>query len=97
MVNYYVPEQIDLHRKLLEAVRQHISQDPQEVMNCILTAANTRSSEICSALDAFVQQYGGLPLQYGICLANMWGDFYHYPEELDIRNGHNPFLYRYIS
>jgi hypothetical protein len=63
-------------------------------MMCLLKQFEDRNGSHCSDIDEFVARHGGLPLQYGICLAKQREDFYHYPHELDIRNGHKPFLYR---
>ena len=94
VIKYYTPKQILLHQELLSAIRLHIAQDPQELMHCLLKPLEDKNSTQCGALDQFVERFGGLPLQYGICLAKQREDFFHYPHELEIRNGHTPFLYR---
>lgn len=94
VIKYYIPNQVALHKELLAAVRQHIALDPQQLMQCLLKPLEEKSAHQCSDLDEFVARNGGLPLQYGICLAKQREDFYRYPHELDIQNGNTPFMYR---
>ena len=91
---YYTKKQIRLHEDLLESVRQTTSQDPNQYLQCLKQSINEINDTSCGPIDSFVKSSAGLPLQYGICLAKQREDFYHYPYELEVRNGFRPFMYR---
>ena len=84
---YYAAEssQLNAHRQLLAAVRRQI-------------AANVIDPEdLSSPLSEFARLFAGEPLLYGVCLQKQHLDPQRFPQQLDVRNGHRPFLYSLIG
>lgn len=91
---YYVEEQLESHRRLLEAVRTLIAQSDTQAARNATSDGSHRSDE--TALDEFARLFAGQPVIYGVCLQHQHVDLQRFPQTLDIRNGHRPFLYRSV-
>lgn len=78
--------QLDAHRELLAAVRRQIS------------ANDADSGDAASSpMNAFAERFAGEPLLYGVCLQKQHLDPQRYPQRLEVRNGHRPFLYSLVG
>ncbi len=85
---YYTPSQQDLHRQFYTALHSDIIQD-------ISNDGPKKDQMQGSAVDRFLTDHAGEILMYGASLSKQYLDPAHYPQDLEIRNNHKPFLYRY--
>lgn len=101
MVEYFTNDvsQREKHLHLLQAVRNHIEWLDERLNENRTNSGSDSPSSILSSphLDEFVLKYAGHPLLYGICLQKQHLDTFHYPQKLEIRNFHRPYLYSLIG
>lgn len=81
-----VSNQREIHRHLLQAVRDHIKFNGSKRIHGTV--------ESWSDLEAFAAKFAGYPILYGACLQKQNLDPSHYPKKLELHTGHRPFLYR---
>jgi hypothetical protein len=71
--------------------------DAQKAMHRSLLSSvreTTRANGSSAALEAFAQSHAGEVLMYGMSLSKQFLDPAHYPQDLEVRNNHKPFVYR---
>ena len=94
LLKYYVNDESQriIQMLLLKAIENHIKNNGTVIEN-----QEGVDAEFPKSIEDFVDKTAGEPLMYGICLQKQHLDAPRYPKNLEIRNGHRPFLYSLIG